>query len=99
MNNMNFVYPKDAQTIPEDKTNHFFLGRISRRVSTKGFYELFIGLGLDHNVIVTKHCTSSEQVMLLLLIEWSRKADSSYQQLADALREQQQYTLDFEEVR
>jgi len=90
---------KDALSIPEDKPNHFFLGRISRRISSKGFYELFIGLGLNHTDVETIHCSSPRHTMLLLLIEWTRKRNSSYRQLADALRAQQEYTLDFEEVK
>jgi len=83
---------------PEDKLSQFFLGRISRRVSLKGYYDLFVSLGLNPTLIETKSVESPKQVMLVLLIEWMRVSTSSYQKLADAIQEHQHNAINIDQV-
>jgi len=83
---------------PNDKLSQFVLGRVSRRVSSKGYHDLFISLGLSPNIIETKSVESPKQAILVLFIEWMRVSNSPYQKLVDALQEHQHYTVSIDEV-
>jgi len=60
---------------------------------------LFLMLGLEHKIIETTYLHYKTFAIIHLLLEWARTTrNPTYQELADALRVEHQYTLDIAEV-